>query len=558
MNARQTRCGAWSQRRTSVVLAILVLVCYLPGIDWGIPDASSAERVQPWAYDDLAPLAPLTEAYHTFIKGASDRWLVYPLQHHFTLAAAYAPYMAWLWLTGGFSFGQADYPYGFREPVTAFRVLTVVARLITLAMAIGLVLGIYRIGALLWDRQAGVFGALATMLQYPLFYYSKTACLEIPYLFWTAWALVIAARIWVYGVTIRRVVILGVLMACAVATKDQAAGMFVFLPAILGAAYVRDRDRLRCRLWQLGGSFFASAAVAYALGSGLALDPERYLNHLDWVLRRHTTVEWHAWNPPEAYVGPGSTGVARLGRQTAKAAIDVLGPVLAGLSFLGLGIAVRNRERGLWLLAAAAGYWIAFLFPRAHSQGYVFGRYLLPVLVVAALFAGRGLALFVRRTRWRTLHFVAAGLAFFPPAQVSLDLLSHMRHDARYEAEKWLALRLQPGDRIAAAHSLNALPRLPREARVLPIPTGKDALVYLETTSPEFVSVIPDWTSSPGMPYSRAYPRLLFERLADGSLGYTLAASFDCGFWSGPPRLDYPSVSPPVRIYQRIPRSLQE
>jgi hypothetical protein len=72
------------------------------------------------------------------------------------------------------------------------------------------------------------------------------------------------------------------------------------------------------------------------------------------------------------------------------------------------------------------------------------------------------------------------------------------------------------------------------------------------TQQPEFVSVIPDWSSVPGSAHSRAYPRELFEQLDGGSLGYALAAQFDSGFWSARPLLDYPAVSPPVRIYRRI------
>lgn len=510
-----------------------------------------------WAYDDISPLGPLTETYHTFIQRGTDhgdRWVIYPAQHYFLLALAYGPYILFLMLTGQFSLAGAEFPYGFKDPIAAFRVLAVIARVVSVLMAGGIIVAAYRIGRLFWNGRAGAFAALCLLVQYPMVYYSKTACLEIPYLFWTSWALVMAAEISAHGLTRKRVAALAALAACAVATKDQAAGMFLLLPVFLWVLWRRQRQQFPDRWWKLGIVFVTCAGLTYAVGSGLAFDPTRYFRHLQWTLTAHRpeTMEFLTWNPPEAHHGAGIAAVGSIALWSAGSVVRVLGILPAGLSILGLYLRIRSGCRSVWLAAAAASYWWAFLVPTAFTMGYVFQRYLIPVNFIAALFAGYGLARVVSRLserRWAASILIA--LALGPSLWVSLDLLTHLWHDSRYEAERWFSRNAAGGDRVAPAHSVNALPRLPRSLKITQIPPGPAALKYLESSRPEFVTVIPDWTTSPGMLHSRMYPRELFAKLADGSLGYSQVANFDCGFGGGLPLLDYPSVSPPVTIYRR-------
>ena len=74
-------------------------------------------------------------------------------------------------------------------------------------------------------------------------------------------------------------------------------------------------------------------------------------------------------------------------------------------------------------------------------------------------------------------------------------------------------------------------------------------------TPPEFVIVIPDWTSTPEMERSSDCPPEIFRELMDGTADYGLAEYIPArGLFSGilaRPRLDSQSVSPPVRIFAR-------
>jgi hypothetical protein len=72
---------------------------------------------------------------------------------------------------------------------------------------------------------------------------------------------------------------------------------------------------------------------------------------------------------------------------------------------------------------------------------------------------------------------------------------------------------------------------------------------------PEYVVIIPDWTSQPGMERSADCPPEVYEALKDGSVGYTPVAYFPprslFGEWRLRPPLDNPSVCPPARIFAR-------
>lgn len=549
-------------RRTGLWIFLIAVCCHVPGIEWGLPSATSPERVRLWAYDDISPLPVLTEIYHTLVERSADRWLAYPLQHYFTLGLFYAPYLGWLAMTGEIATPTPSFPYGLRDPLTALRVLTIIARIVSILMAAGIVLAAYRLGKLLWDERTAVFAATATLVQYPFYYYSKTACLDVPYVFWWSWSLVIAIDVLIRGLTTWRTIGLALCAASAAATKDQAAGLFLFLPFFLAVVWRRHRVSSPGKVARFVGLFTLSGLTAYSLGSGLALDPERYVAHVKFLFFRDTTpgAEFLQWNPPEAKYPRGLQAIPQLVHWTAGQLSRSLGRLLASFSLLGLIAAALRGHRSLWLVASVGGYWLAFIVYLSH--GYRFGRYLIPVSFVLGIFGAFGLTLLAQLhwpARWlRAVPPAVAGLAFLLPAHRSVDLLRHLRHDSRYDAERWFAKNAVPGDRVAALHSVNALPRLPREITIVTPPTGDAGSHYVYAFKPEFVTVIPDWTSSLGMPHSRMYPRELFAKLEDGSLGYAQVASFDCGFSGGLPLLDYPSVSPPVTIYRRIVRGLRQ
>ena len=145
----------------------------------------------------------------------------YPWWHYFVVAAAQAPYIAYLSVTGELHNGTPHYPFGLRDPVNSLRVvLTLIGRLVSVLMGAGVVIAAYLFSSVLWGHATGLAAAVLTMLSYLMCYYSGTGDLsDVPAFFWSACGLVVFATVLVDGLTPRRAAWLGVLAGVATATE---------------------------------------------------------------------------------------------------------------------------------------------------------------------------------------------------------------------------------------------------------------------------------------------------------------------------------------------------
>jgi hypothetical protein len=84
---------------------------------------------------------------------------------------------------------------------------------------------------------------------------------------------------------------------------------------------------------------------------------------------------------------------------------------------------------------------------------------------------------------------------------------------------------------------------------------GPAILEYLGHAGPEWIVSVPDWSSQADMDHSADCPTVVCDALRAGTAGYAEVAYFaPCRLLPGPfrrPRLDNPSVCPPVRIFAR-------
>ena len=166
-------------------------------------------------------------------------------------------------------------------------------------------------------------------------------------------------------------------------------------------------------------------------------------------------------------------------------------------------------------------YWLVFL----NVIRYSLDRFLLPVCVVAAVFAGLGFARLTASRHWARQALCAAALAFTVLYTVPVDVM--MVADARYAAERWLAEHQAAGERVGLL-GLNYQVRLPRGSFEAVL-TVSD----LHRFKPTYVVVNSD--------YTRLRPPSTTERhvlalLDAGELGYHLAfASRSSVPWEGMP-----------------------
>lgn len=106
----------------AMLLVAVVLILYLPGIDWGLPRADAPGNISSWGSDEIGPIGPLKQlaGWLGAIKAAPQDPAdpQYPLFHYIVVALFDVSYLIWLGLTGRWCTPKG-YPYGFRDPVAA-------------------------------------------------------------------------------------------------------------------------------------------------------------------------------------------------------------------------------------------------------------------------------------------------------------------------------------------------------------------------------------------------------------------------------------------------------
>jgi hypothetical protein len=186
------------------------------------------------------------------------------------------------------------------------------------------------------------------------------------------------------------------------------------------------------------------------------------------------------------------------------------------------------------------------------------------MVIILCGFAAHGILSIARaRLRWALVPLIAIACGW--ELAIAADLSYAQSHETRLAAAGWIHDHVHAGEHIEYFGVREAMPPLPAE-----IPTrriagrmnwkkesghGPGILQYLETQGPEFVFITPDVTSKPGIPYSGDCPPEVYDALMQGRTNYTMAAHFSTPTilpaWFHRPRLDYPSVAPPVWLFER-------
>lgn len=539
-------------RAEPTLLGLSAALLYALGIGWGLPHATGPERMFPWGPDELAPLRSLGELYRVFVSPEGGFSPQYPLMHYFVQAVFAAPYALWLLATGGIDGISGTYPFGLVDPEGSLAVFTILARLPTVLMAGGTVAVAWWTGRRLRDREAGRFAALATMLAYPMFYYGRTANVDVPALFWLACGTAVFAAVLRDGLDVRRGTLLGLFAALSVATKDAGYAYF----AVLGAALIV----IQLRAWR-GGEAASSAlrpllaglgcaTAVYAVASGLVFSVDRFLAHVDFIV--HGTPLPEGVEHPYYYSGEASLGgYLRLAGTTLRHVSDALGLPLALAGAAGVAVSLRRSPRACLLLLPPVGIFLGSIVP----VRFVLIRFVLPIAYVVGLFAGFALAALLARGRsggppGRAAAALVAGVCLAWAAVRAADLTVQMWSDTRYELEAWLDRTLEPGAEVGYYGSSIKLPRLPADVRigampgqVLPPDPGQRV-----ASDPDVVLVIPQQDNEPVHEWTLRPED--YRALLDGSAGYRRALELEGGGWFG--RRVIPFVNPPVRAF--VPR----
>jgi 4-amino-4-deoxy-L-arabinose transferase-like glycosyltransferase len=547
-----------SQPRVTIFALVLgSIILYAPLIGWGVPHATAPDRTKTFATDEILPLEGLAEMHNTFVVSKPDRNYGYPWWHYFVVSSAQAPYVGYLLVSGGMEGSQSEYPFGMQDPVAALVWLTLIGRFVSVLMGAGTVAAAYYFSRTLWGHQTGVIAALLTMLNYLMFYYSRTGNLDVPAFFWSSLGLAVLAKIMVAGLTARRAGWLGAFAGLAIATKDQA--VVIFLPLIcllLLPRFARSLDlRFRPRPLLIG---LAAFVIAYLIGTGMLVDPQRHITHVQALFFEPERVSGaSAYWPPHPRTLAGTANL--LGDYLQKLVAMSSLPVLLS-SIFGAALIWRSTPRLLALLLPVATLFILLILP----TGIAPMRYLLPLTLILDAFAAFAV-ISLNRSRWRLVWVPLLILLCGWRLLIGVDLSYAQYHDTRYSASAWLMESARSGNRLEYFGAPETLPHLSSEIITRPVAGrtqwvgetghGPALLRYLAEEGPEYVIIIPDWTSRPGMERSADCPPEVYAALIDGNIGYTQAAYFPprslLGGVLSRPALDNPSVCPPVRLFAR-------
>jgi hypothetical protein len=349
--------------RVPLLLAVFAAL-YLLGAWWGMPSALTP------ALDSIAPLGPL--AFVAKYRQA-DITYIYPAVHQLVQVAAYAVVFVFAKVTGGLGAISSTWPYGFRDPSGMFTNLLLASNFISALMAVGLLRALWRMrpstGSAQWFAVSllGLSGVYA--------YYTRTANMDIPYLFW----IVLAWReLWIYFMEraeTRRLWLAGLFSALSVGSKDQASGLILGFglllllvdPATEAAGFL---PRFRRAALFTAAVFLCYAAVA------IAPQPWRWWQHARFVTSDHVA--------PETL--PTLAGYWELLVRCYWRTHHILthaGLPLAVAGFVLLWRAGQKRE--VFVLVGPALAYFFFIIFRTRSTEE---RYLLPIAIPMALAAG--------------------------------------------------------------------------------------------------------------------------------------------------------------------------
>lgn len=374
----------------------------------------------------------------------------------------------------------------FEDPALT-TMIHVLARSVSAVMGILMLVAVALLANLALERRRTF--APYVLLGTPAFvFYGQTANLDVPYIFWCT----LAALAFIRALSERTFsahVWLGVLVAAAAATKDQAYGFFPGIAVLLlwsawrqtaadasaaRRAWLTLTDR---RIW----SGLAAFLAAYGLLLGVLVNPSG--------VRDHFALLMGGGSVPFRMFPQTVRGHLDLVATTLRLAWLTIGPLASVAAIAGLTAAVARpgRYRNLLpLLAMPISYQITLI----GVVGYVYDRFLLGYVVMAAIFAAAGIEAglgLVRSARVRTAAAtVALALLLYPGFALSLRLAT----DTRTQVEQWLDAHTAEEPVVLGVGSRRFLPNLyPYRHRVDP----RGSLESMLAWKAELIVVNEDW-----------------------------------------------------------------
>jgi hypothetical protein len=498
-----------------LVIVLLGLVLYLPGLRWGLPGTVS------WSQDTIA--GPRTLGA---VAGWPDEWYGrYPPLHYFLLYAAYQPTLTYWKLTDGSSPHPETGDPVLNEPhAPKIGLLLLIARIVSVVMAIAAGLGIWTATKVLTgDDFAASLAAIALMIGAAFTYFAHLGNVDVPSICWFSWSVYFYIRAlqsprWQYCA------LLGLFGSLAISTKDALAGVYPGMAVVLliveAHRYTQARSVPRAimsALWQarwLAG--LAAFVLPYLFLNGVFHDPGPYVNRMEyWLDTSADTLHAHQHRYPNQF---------RLFVATLHYAAGAVGwPMLAAMIMSVLYTLRKHLRTALILLAPAISYYVIVI----ARIDFVYSRFLFAPLALLGMLVGIVVAtLWRQRSLPEVVRWGIPVAVFLLSAGYTTAIDAEMVTDSRYEAEEWFRGNVEPSSSIGA---FLAQDHMPLTGQYLPRVHELGYATYPVEMKPEsFERQQPDYlilTSYNYDDFSTEQKRCK-EQLVKGRLGYTPVATF--------------------------------
>ena len=422
------------------ILLLISLFINIFGIWWGLPN------YYPWGVDDLTPNAPLLIAKNNFQIDSR-----YPILHFVLLDVVYAPYLGYLYLTGGLVNPHAGFPYGFTNPLTSLTVLLVLSRLVSAIMGGLTVVFIYLGVKTLYGKKAAIFSALSVAFSYIFILFAHMGNLDIPYAFWFSIALYAYAKL-IKTYKTKYYIFLGIFTALAIATKDQIAGFFLLIPLPLLYLHIKKHKKqgLKKAIFNKKLLYCLLALLSiYIIFNNILIDFSGFqyrINH------------WLSGGGTDKYIQFPSTFFGQL---------ELFKDFLYKLEYsIGLALFVLLLISFIYGIVKLDDYKFAFLIPlisyyifdiaMVHSVYY---RFTIPVIIVLAFFLGSFLSDMFKIIKIKNVVYTLLILIFAYTFMYGFSANLTLTYDSRHSAEDWMIQNIEKDSKIEIYQDGRYLPR---------------------------------------------------------------------------------------------------
>lgn len=428
---RETDAVSWPARAAWTALLITLLV----PIWWG------GDGRFPWD-NSIAPAAVLKAIAARFGSGF---FMSYGPVPYYLSAVPVAGVLAAAKLAGELGTPSSVYPWGFAHPELMMTLISVAARLVTLAMALAIVwFSVHRAPGTPLRRARWLVPLL--FLGSPIFaYYARTSNVDVHYLFW----------LWL-GVTwteqargdFRKLAGAAAASALAICSKEQSGPAAVVIIA--------------CAMWAAANTANAGAPQRLLRAAGVA-----GASLLAYVVAWRLPMNLAGWRVHHEFLFSDAkygrdfpatlAGFAQLTGHALSQLPVVLGPLMLAGVLLALLLRVSFRGLGVRALVCL-GYAVGFL----GVIGYCYERFLIPCYLLAIPLAARALEALLERQaqsagrRALVVALMLGAIVFGGPA-TSWVMLT----DPRLAAERWIRESLPPRATLEIAGNPHYQPRIP-------------------------------------------------------------------------------------------------